>query len=542
VDDPTVSSLHLAWDSSSGATGYKVYRDTSSSGSFSTVNEVGNVSAWTDTNLSSGTTYYYRVSAYNTFGESSRTDPPAAGTTLVPGSSPPTPTGLQAGSPTLSSLHLSWNSSSGATGYKVLSDTSSSGPFSAVDDVGNATGWTDMGLSSGTTYYYKVTAYNSFGQSPPTGAVQGTTGSLPAVPTGLSATNPTLSTIDLAWDAASDATGHKLFRDTSSTGPFDRVIDVGNATSWTYDGLTSGITYYFKASSYNSFGESAKSTAVWATTGNIPSTPTGLHSDNATLTSVDLEWSTSVGATGYRLYRDAAINGSYATQHDVGSATAYTDMGLSSGTIYYYKVSAYNEFGESPLSSAVTGSACRNYYRDQDGDGYGIDDVICSATPTGPYTALQSGDCDDGAASVYPGAVEICDTKDNDCDGQVDEAGASGCVTYYLDVDGDTYGVTADSKCLCAPEGFYSASTGGDCIDSNSAVHPGASEVCDGLDNDCNGRTDSADSGLVLTLCELQLGVCAGKKHSASQCRGQLAFMAGELCVTTERALRYAGQ
>ena len=120
MGDPTVSSLHLAWDSSSGATGYKVYRDTSSSGSFSTVNEVGNVSAWTDTNLSSGTTYYYRVSAYNTFGESSRTDPPAAGTTLVPGSSPPTPTGLQAGSPTLSSLHLSWNSSSGATGYKVL--------------------------------------------------------------------------------------------------------------------------------------------------------------------------------------------------------------------------------------------------------------------------------------------------------------------------------------------------------------------------------------------------------------------------------------
>ena len=340
------------------------------------------------------------------------------------------------------------------------------------------------------------------------------------MPTGLSATNPTLSTIDLAWDAASDATGHKLFRDTSSTGPFDRVIDVGNATSWTYDGLTSGIAYYFRASSYNSFGESAKSAAVWATTGNIPSTPTGLHSDNATLTSVDLEWSTSVGATGYRLYRDAAINGSYATQHDVGSATAYTDMGLSSGTTYYYKVSAYNEFGESPLSSAVTGSACRNYYRDQDGDGYGIDDVICSATPTGPYTALQSGDCDDGAALVYPGAVEICDTKDNDCDGQVDEAGASGCVTYYLDVDGDTYGVTADSKCLCAPEGFYSASTRRTALDSNSAVNPGASEVCDGLDNDCNGRTDSADSGLVLTLCELQLGVCAGKKHSASQCVG----------------------
>ena len=110
---------------------------------------------------------------------------------------------------------------------------------------------------------------------------------------------------------------------------------------------------------------------------------------------------------------------------------------------------------------------------DADADGY----MICQ------------GDCNDNNANIYPGAAEVCDGIDNDCDGVIDEEGASGCAVYYKDADGDSYGTTS-SKCLCAPQGVYTATRSGDCNDNNAAVYPGASELCDGVDNNCDGVTD----------------------------------------------------
>ena len=151
------------------------------------------------------------------------------------------------------------------------------------------------------------------------------------------------------------------------------------------------------------------------------------------------------------------------------------------------------------------------YFRDQDSDGFGTNDSVCASAPSGQYTALQSGDCNDANATVHPGAIEVCDTKDNDCDGQVDEQGASGCTTYYVDADGDGYGVTANAKCLCAPDGFYTASTGGDCNDSNPLVHPGTAEVCDGQDNDCDSTTDEGGDALCADALFCNgIEVCAG--------------------------------
>jgi uncharacterized protein (TIGR03382 family) len=112
---------------------------------------------------------------------------------------------------------------------------------------------------------------------------------------------------------------------------------------------------------------------------------------------------------------------------------------------------------------------------DDDGDGYYLID-----------------DCDDSDADVNPGETEICDDKDNDCDGEVDN-GASDATTVYPDEDGDGYGDTAGGELLCeVPSGYVT--DGSDCNDSNSAVNPSASEVCDGIDNDCDGNTDDSSS------------------------------------------------
>jgi hypothetical protein len=129
------------------------------------------------------------------------------------------------------------------------------------------------------------------------------------------------------------------------------------------------------------------------------------------------------------------------------------------------------------------------YYRDGDGDGYGNDGettVAKCAVPEG-YVAI-GGDCSDHDASIHPNAVEICDGIDNNCDGQIDEGFAD--VTYYRDTDGDGYGNdagTTTAKCA-VPEGYVAI--GGDCNDHNASIHPNAVEICDGIDNNCDGQID----------------------------------------------------
>ncbi len=130
------------------------------------------------------------------------------------------------------------------------------------------------------------------------------------------------------------------------------------------------------------------------------------------------------------------------------------------------------------------------FYADADTDGYGdlsSTTAACSA-PAG-YTT-NALDCDDGAASTFPGAPELCNTIDDDCDGVVDPADASGAPRWYTDGDGDGFGLTASAVQACdAPVG--TVATGEDCDDTDAAVSPGAEEVWyDGVDQDCAGDDD----------------------------------------------------
>ena len=138
---------------------------------------------------------------------------------------------------------------------------------------------------------------------------------------------------------------------------------------------------------------------------------------------------------------------------------------------------------------------CQMYYKDKDDDSYGMtNQVLCLCEPSGQFVALQGGDCDDSSWAIHPGAAEVCNGADDDCDDEADNEGSGGCSSLYEDVDDDGYGVTATLKCLCSPAGHYTAVFGGDCVDTNPLVHPGANEICDQIDNDCDGQSDEGVS------------------------------------------------
>ncbi len=103
--------------------------------------------------------------------------------------------------------------------------------------------------------------------------------------------------------------------------------------------------------------------------------------------------------------------------------------------------------------------------------------------------ACPSGDdCDDRDPTSYPSALEICDLRDNDCNDMVDDGSAMG--TWWIDRDGDTFGDDRSTPVMsCAPVRGH-ATRGGDCDDSSAARRPGSTEVCDGSDDDCDGRID----------------------------------------------------
>jgi hypothetical protein len=170
-----------------------------------------------------------------------------------------------------------------------------------------------------------------------------------------------------------------------------------------------------------------------------------------------------------------------ATDCDDADPTAYP------GAVEYCDGADDNCDGTVDEPSAADAST---WYADADGDAYGnasASTVACSA-PAG--NVADATDCDDAEADAHPGATEICDGIDDDCDGRID-TGATDASTWYADADGDGYGNAGAATVACtAPAGSVADAT--DCDDTSSAAYPGATEVCDGIDDDCDGSVDEA--------------------------------------------------
>ena len=152
-------------------------------------------------------------------------------------------------------------------------------------------------------------------------------------------------------------------------------------------------------------------------------------------------------------------------------------------------------FWQRSLERDEEGAAgCVVQYRDDDGDEFGQElDSKCLCQGTSGW-ATTPGDCNDFDPNVKPDAAEVCNTIDDDCDGAIDEVDSEGCNPYWLDQDGDAFGLDDKVKCLCGPTGAYIGSAPGDCDDLDAAIHPGVTELCNAVDDNCNGEIDEGEN------------------------------------------------
>jgi hypothetical protein len=399
----------LAWTQVSGATSYNVYWSLSSGVTTSNGTKITNVtSPYTASALTNGTTYYYIVTAVNNTGESAASSQVSA-TPQIPISGAPTGVSATAGA---GQVTISWNSVTGAMSYNIYYSATPGVTTSNGTKITNVTSpYTASALTNGTTYYFRITAVNSSGESAASSQVSATPQiPIPAAPTGVSA-SAGHDQVTISWNAVAGATSYNIYYSTTSGVTPANGNKLSNVTSpYTHSALTNGTTYYYIVTAVNAAGESAASSQVSATPQvPAPAVPTGVSASPGDGKNM-ISWNGAAGATSYNLYWSVISGVTKANGTKITGVTSpYQHLNLTNNTTYYYVVTAVNAGGESAESLQVSATPSA-------GAGDGTPPVLTSVaiTPTSiasPYpktVTIKTGVTDTGSGvssvSAYLGS------------------------------------------------------------------------------------------------------------------------------------------
>ncbi len=331
----------LTWNAVYGATSYRIYRSTSKGSGYSLLGTT-TATSYTNTGAKAGTTYYYRVKACNDAGLSPYSNI-VSGQVKTVTPKPAAPVVKIGNSASSGKPMLTWNAVSGATSYKVYRATSQNGTYSLLGTV-TATSYTNTGAKAGTTYYYKVKAVNSAGESAYSNVVSGRA----TVTTLTMGHSSTSGKPQLTWKAVSGATSYKVYRATTKNGAYS-VINTTKARTYTNTGAALGTTYYYKVEALNAAGKSMGFSAV--VDGKVaPVLAVGYSSVSG---KPQLTWKAVPGATEYQVYRSTQQNSGY-SKINTTTATSYVNTGAKAGTTYYYRIVAVKGTAVSDFSNIVS--------------------------------------------------------------------------------------------------------------------------------------------------------------------------------------------
>ena len=338
----------LTWNAVSGAASYKVYRATSQNGTYSLLGSV-TVTSYTNTGAKDGVTYYYKVTAVNDSGESAYSNI-VSGQNKAVTPKPAAPVVKIGHSASSGKPMLTWNAVSGATSYKVYRATSQNGTYSLLGSV-TVTSYTNTGAKDGVTYYYKVKAVNSAGESAYSNTVSGQNKAVtpkPAAPVVKIGHSATSGKPMLTWNAVDGAASYKVYRATAKNGAYS-VINTTHALTYTNTGAVLGTTYYYKVEALNAAGKSMGFSDV--VEGKVaPVLAVGYSSVSG---KPQLTWKAVPGATEYQVYRSTQQNSGY-TKINTTTSTSYVNTGAKAGTTYYYKIVAVKGTAVSDFSNIVS--------------------------------------------------------------------------------------------------------------------------------------------------------------------------------------------
>lgn len=377
------TSISLNWsppqnNGGSSITGYKIDYRIVPSTTYTSLATLGNVTTFTHTNLITGKTYIYRISAINSIGTGSPSPEvlatPTSSSTPPKNIAPNQPQSLTASVYSSTQINLSWSapSSNGGppvTGYKISYMVDSGNFTNLVSNSGSSfTAYSHTNLQVGHTYTYKVFAINSIGTSNSSNTASATpvqVTTVPGSPT-LSANPSSATSVSLSWnppsnDGGSAITGYKIEYSNGTSQYNILVANTGNTqTSYLHKGLTTGKMYTYRVTAINAIGIGNPSNAASAQPQETK-TPSITTAIAISPTKISLAWiqpSQTYGQiiNGYRI--DQVINGNFLSiDNTAGTVTTYTIPDLTTGKTYTFAVTALLSGGSqtnpSPLVSVT---------------------------------------------------------------------------------------------------------------------------------------------------------------------------------------------
>jgi len=327
--------------------------------------QVGTASALSPTSYTAtgpfngSTTYYFRVHAHTNGAGDSDFASASATTPAFPNQ----PALKSATAQSDTAVALSWSDAPGEAGFRIERMAGVFSPWAVAGTVAaGVTNFTDTGLSEATPYLYRVVATNAVGESAPSVTLYGTTS--PSAPTGLTATVVSGGQVNLSWtDHSAAATSYVVEQSPDGSTGWQQVGTVsGSGSGVTATGPFNGsTTYYFRVHAHaNGAGDSGFASAT-ATTPGFPNVPGQFTALGVSPIQVTMTWQDDVNETSYRIDRSSDGTNWVQVATPTAGATAFTDSGLTKGTIYQYRIKATNAAGDSGYSIPVTAQT-PNYY------------------------------------------------------------------------------------------------------------------------------------------------------------------------------------